>query len=311
MLLPVQTPAWHVSVCVQALLSSQDVPFVTGVCTQPDVGLQLSAVHGLLSSQLRAALWHMPPEHVPACGWQMSGDGQAVPSSFWQLPVALQALHALQALVVQQKPFVQNAPLTHSSLIAQVAPSGFLPQVFPTHVLGATQSEFCVHVTRHDVEALHMNGEQLCVPPPTLQLPAPSQVFASACVDVFAGHEAATHCVPAGHLRHAPAPSHLPSLPQVEAAVTPHCPLGSATPAPMGEHVPSVALSTHDTHGPEQALSQHTPCAEQTRPEAHWVLAVQGPPLGSSPHEPARHVALGAHIALIVQVALQAPAPHE
>jgi hypothetical protein len=221
-LLPVQTPDWQVSVCVQALLSLHAVPFITGVCTQPDAGLQLSAVQGLLSSQLSAALWQAPPEQVPACGWQASGDGHAVPSAFWQAPVALHALHAPQALLEQQKPSVQKAPATHSSPVAQVAPSGFLPQVLPTHVLGATQSEFCVQVCRQLAPPLHMNGEHWCVPPPTLQLPAPSHVFARFCVDAFIGHDGPTHCVPAGHLRHAPAPSHLPSLAHVEAAVTPH-----------------------------------------------------------------------------------------
>jgi hypothetical protein len=300
-----------VSVCVQALLSLHAVPFVTGVWTQPPmVGSQLSAVHGLLSSQLRAVLTQAPPEQVPAAGWQMSGDGQATPSAFWQLPVALQALHAPQALLEQQKPSVQKAPATHSSLIAHVAPSGFLPHVLPTQVFGATQSEFCVHVWRHDVEPLHMNGKQLWLPPPPLQLPAPSHVLASACIDALVGHDAATHCVPAGHLRHAPMPLHVPSLPHVEAAETPHWPVGSVAPRSSGEHVPSVLLSVHDTHGPEQVALQHTPCAEHTRPCAHWLLAEHGPPFGSRPHEPLMQVALAAHMEFTVQVPLHAPAPH-
>jgi hypothetical protein len=59
-----------------------------------------------------------------------------------------------------------------------------------------------------------------------------------------------------------------------------------------------------------QALSQHTPCAEQTRPEAHWLVTEQGPPLGSRPHDPLMQVALFAHIILTVHVALHAPTPH-
>jgi hypothetical protein len=119
-----------------------------------------------------------------------------------------------------------------------------------------------------------------------------------------------THCVPGSHVRHAPLPSHLPSLPQVDAAVTPHLPLVSALPAATGEHVPSVALSVHDTHGPSQVALQQTPCAEQTRPDAHCVLAEQGPPFGSRPHEPLMHVAFAAQSALALHVALHAAAPH-
>jgi hypothetical protein len=102
----------------------------------------------------------------------------------------------------------------------------------------------------------------------------------------------------------------VPSLPQVEAAVTPHWPLGSAMLAATGEHVPRVALSVHDTQGPSQVALQHTPCFEQTRPDAHWVLAEQGPPLGSRPHEPLMHVAFAAQSALALHVALQVAAPH-
>jgi hypothetical protein len=105
---------------------------------------------------------------------------------FWQLPVALHALHAPQALLEQQKPSVQNAPATHSSLVAHVAPRGFLPHVLPTQLLGGTQSAFEVHVRRQADEPSHMKGEQLWGPPPPLQLPAPSQVFASVCVDALA-----------------------------------------------------------------------------------------------------------------------------
>jgi hypothetical protein len=154
-----------------------------------------------------------------------------------------------------------------------------------------------------------MKGEHTCGPPPTLQPPVPLQVLASVCVDMLAGHDGGTHCVPACHLRQAPRPSHLPSLPQVEAFVTPHWPLGSVRPAPTGEQVPSVALSVHDTQGPPQVALQQTFCAEQTSPEAHWLVAVQGPPFGSRPHEPLMQVAFGAQSAVAVQVALHAATP--
>jgi hypothetical protein len=90
----------------------------------------------------------------------MSVGEQATPSAFWQAPVPLHALQAPHALLVQQKPSVQNAPATHWSLVPHGAPSGFLPHVLPTQVLGATQSVFTLHVTRHDETPSHMKGEQ-------------------------------------------------------------------------------------------------------------------------------------------------------
>src|SRR5215471_18865888 len=66
------TPAWHISVPLQALPSLQLVPFATAVCTQPPVGLQESVVHGFPSSQLVP----LPGTHCPA--WQVDAEAQAV-----------------------------------------------------------------------------------------------------------------------------------------------------------------------------------------------------------------------------------------
>jgi hypothetical protein len=101
----------------------------------------------------------------------------------------------------------------------------------------------------------------------------------------------------------------VPSLPHVDAAATPHWPLESATPAATGEHVPRVALSVHETQGPSQVALQQTFCFEQTRPDAHWLLAEQGPPLGSRPQEPLMQVAFAAQSPLALHVALQAATP--
>jgi hypothetical protein len=306
---PEQLPLWHLSFSVQTSWSSQVAPLV-GEFTHPVAKLQLSAVHGLLSLHEIAALWQAPFVHVPSETWHLSETTQGMLSAFWQLPVALHALHAPHALLVQQKWSVQERPAAHSSLDAHVAPGGFLPQVFPTHVFGATQSLFPVHALRQSVLPPHTNGEHACGPPPWLQLPAPSQVLPSVCVDVPAGHDAGAHDVPAGHLRQAPAPLHLPSLRQVEASLTPHLPLGSLAPAATGEHVPGVPVSVHETHGPSHTALQHTFCAEHTSPEAHWLVAEHAPPFGCSPHEPSMQVAFGAQSALALHVPLQAAAPH-
>src|SRR5438132_294417 len=72
-LLPIQKPAWQVSVCVQALPSPQGAVF--GVLTQPVAGSQLSSVHPLRSSQFGGG----PPTHSPSL--QVSSVVQASPSS--------------------------------------------------------------------------------------------------------------------------------------------------------------------------------------------------------------------------------------
>jgi hypothetical protein len=123
---PVHVPAWQASVWVQALPSSQLVPFVTGVWTQPVSGLQLSAVHGLLSSHEMAALEHEPPAQTPEATWHLSVVVQAIPLLSWQLPVALQAWHWPQALLVQQKPSVQLLPVLHWLVVVQTAPRSSL-----------------------------------------------------------------------------------------------------------------------------------------------------------------------------------------
>lgn len=198
----------------------------------------------------------------------MSVTGQA-PVVFWQLPVASHALHAPQpaAGAVQQKLSVQVRPAAHCSVEAQVAPAGFLPQTLPTHVLGATQSVLDAQVWLQALfGALHKNGPHELDEPPTLQFPAPSQVFASVTVAVFAGHDGPWHCVPATHFWHAPLPSHLPLFPQLDDAATPQVPLGSVALTATGEHVPIEAGSVHDTQGPLHAALQQTFCAEHTRP---------------------------------------------
>ena len=110
---------------VQALLSLH--AFVLFVCTQPVDGLQLSSVQGLLSSQEMGSLEHTPPMQVPVETWHMSVTVHAS-LVFWQLPVALHALHVPQALLVQQKPSVQ-LPLMHWLGPVQVRPLALRAQL--------------------------------------------------------------------------------------------------------------------------------------------------------------------------------------
>ena len=99
-------------------------------------------------------------------------------------------------------------------------------------------------------------------------------LFAQSALDLQVElHTAAPHAkgkqFVAPGVTHLPAPSHVPSLPQVDCDEPPHWRVMSVVPAGSGEHVPGAAVVLHETQGPEQALSQHTPCAEHTRPVEH------------------------------------------
>jgi hypothetical protein len=78
---------------LQTSPSEHDVPFGTGVLTQPEIALQLSAVHGLPSSQSSGApAEQTPPWHVSA-PLQTLTSGHGVPfatAACWQ---PLTALH--------------------------------------------------------------------------------------------------------------------------------------------------------------------------------------------------------------------------
>ena len=115
---PVHTPFVHWSPVVHALPSSQAGP-VSGALTHPVAGLQLSAVHGLLSSQVGG----VPATH-PVVGLQVSMPLQALPS--------LQ----LTAVPVQIPP-VQASPVVHMLLSLHGVP--FRTGVFE-HVLFAQLS---------------------------------------------------------------------------------------------------------------------------------------------------------------------------
>jgi len=59
---------------LQTLESAHDVPFTTAVCWQPEIGSQVSAVQGFVSTQLSAA----PAEQTPP--WHVSAPLQTVAS---------------------------------------------------------------------------------------------------------------------------------------------------------------------------------------------------------------------------------------
>lgn len=127
----------------------------------------------------------------------------------WQMPV-----HA----VLQHLPCAQK-PDWHSPGAPQSVPIDFLPQAIEMHVFGLKHCMFAVQEPKHSPFVSQTYGVQEdCVP--VWQTPAPLQVGADVSVEVE--HVVAPHIVPAACLRHAPAPSQVPSLPQVTAPSSEH-----------------------------------------------------------------------------------------
>ena len=145
----------------------------------------------------------------------------------------------------------------------------------------------------------HWNATHDCVVA-AAQAPAPSHSCGGLYVDPV--HDAATHCVPVTCLRHAPAPLHVPSLPQVDAAAAGHWPATTGgSPAETGEHVPLL----HAMHVPVHAVLQHTPCTQ--KPDAQSAPTPDGhrPPMGILPQLMATHVLPVTHSLVIVHVVRQ------
>jgi len=133
------------------------------------------------------------------------------------LPATAHERHAPVQAVPQHLPCAQNIEL-HSSLLPQVAPIGFLPQLPATQLFGATQSASDVHVVRQVLPSgAHWNGVQGNVVAPE-QPPALSHV--PVVVRMNPTQASAAQTTPALPLKRAqaPVPSHTPVVPQVVAA---------------------------------------------------------------------------------------------
>ena len=103
-----------------------------------------------------------------------------------------------------------------------------------------------------------------------------------------------------------PTPSQAPSVPQVVAPLSAHCPSGSA-PAGTSVHVPAEPASPQDRQLPEHAVRQHVPCSQ--KPLAHSAAVVHDAPLVRLPQLPALQTLGATHWASPVQVMRQVPLP--
>jgi len=107
---------------------------------------------------------------------------------------------------------------------------------------------------------------------PALHVPVPLQVDAACSCAVE--QLAARQTVPATHLRQAPAPSQVPSLPHDEAADAEQS-LRGLVPGSANLHVPTLPVALHVWQVLLQAVSQQTPSTqlplEQSPPTLHIV----------------------------------------
>ena len=129
-LVPVQTPAWHASVWVQALPSSHAVPSVLAGLEQPVAGLQTPATwQGSIAAQSTALLPLQTPAWQTSVWVQASPSSQIGPVSSAQVPLAAapaameQASQAPAAQAVLQHTPSAQKPLWQSSSKVHGLPS--------------------------------------------------------------------------------------------------------------------------------------------------------------------------------------------
>jgi hypothetical protein len=204
------------------------------------------------------------------------------------LPATLQAWQEPHA-ASEQHTLSTQLPLWHCGPAVQACPTAFRSPHAPLapQVLGDAQCEGMVHVVRHaPAAASQTKGAQDCTSPGT-QAPLPSQVGASTTLAPSTAQVWAPHGVLAGCLRQAPAPSHLPSKPQLIADSVRHVLRGSGVPAVTGAQAPSEPMTLHAWQGPQVMAWQQTPSVQL--PLAHSEAARHAAPGGRSPHEPPTH----------------------
>src|SRR5215831_17573160 len=121
-----QTPPWQVSEPLQTLVSAHDVPFATGACWQPVIGSHVSAVQGLLSTQLSGGPGVQTPARQLSAPLQTVASRHGEPSDAfvcWQPATGSHAsvVHLLPSSQLRAVPGVQTPPWQVSSPLQTVA----------------------------------------------------------------------------------------------------------------------------------------------------------------------------------------------
>jgi hypothetical protein len=168
------------------------------------------------------------------------------------------------------------------------------------------QSVFDAHVVRQAVgPQMYCMHEAVLGP---TQVPAPSQVLGG--VYVATEHDSGAQVVPRIHRRQPPAPSQVPSRPQLEAGSAGHS-LSGSVPAVIGRQRPSAAPvreAEQAAQEPAQADSQQTPSTQ--KPLVHSADPPQAAPFAfTDTHWPAMQKLPVVQSAFEAHVVLQAVAP--
>jgi hypothetical protein len=130
-------------------------------------------------------------------------------------------------------------------------------------------------------------------------VPAPSHNRGGVSTAPAAGQRPATQTVAARNRRHPPAPSQVPSVPQLAAPVSGHWSSGSCRSGTLVQ-APWLPGSAHDRQVPVQVVLQQTPCWQM--PELQSSLVAHIPPSARLPQLPLLQMLGGVQSALVVQV---------
>jgi hypothetical protein len=191
----------------------------------------------------------------------------------------LHETHAPWQATAQQTPSEQK-PDAHSPSFAQLEPFILGPQLPFTHCTPIAQSAFDVQDAKQScLPGSHEYGAQtLASPAPQVPLPSQVLMFVTAAPSQVPG----VQTVPMTYLRHAPCPSHVPSVPQVATFDFAHVAAErGGRPAGTNEHVPIEPGTSHRLQVSPHAVSQQTPSTQN--PDWQSVLHPHGWPLTTRP----------------------------
>jgi len=116
------------------------------------------------------------------------------------------------------------------------------------------------------------------------------------------------HTVPVGYLWQPPAPSQVPSVPQLGAPLSAQMACGSGAAAGLDAQVPSEVDSAQLRQAPVQAELQQTPSTQKL--EAHSLPAEQGCPFDLGPQLPLTQLWPLTQSLSVAQWLMQAPPVH-
>ena len=136
------------------------------------------------------------------------------------------------------------------------------PQLPFMHCTPRAQSLLLAHAPKQSCLVVSHEYGTHTLSAPAAHVPLPSQVLMF--VTAAPLHVPGWQTVPATYLRHAPAPSHVPSAPQLPTSDFGQVDAArGASPAGTSEHVPIDPVTSHLLHVSVHAVSQQTPSTQK------------------------------------------------